>query len=46
MTQTAPKAITNSDVTAVLGTEEIREKFNVAYHAKHVDTISQPVFGE
>ena len=32
------------DVTAVLSETEIREKFDLAYHTKHVDTIFSRVF--
>ncbi len=34
------------EVTAVLTEEEIEEKFDLAYHTKHVDTIFARVFGE
>ncbi|MFD1509368.1 adenylosuccinate lyase [Lacimonas salitolerans] len=34
------------EVTAALSPEEIEEKFDLAYHTKHVDTIFTRVFGE
>ena len=33
------------DVTAVLGADEIEEKFDLSYHTRHVDTIFARVFG-
>lgn len=38
--------LADSDVRNVLSEEEIREKFDLGYHTKHVDTIFQRVFGE
>ncbi len=35
----------DSDVLAALSVEEIEEKFDLAYHTKHVDTIFKRVFG-
>ena len=34
------------DVCAMLTSEEIEEKFDLAYHTKHVDTIFDRVFGQ
>jgi adenylosuccinate lyase len=34
------------DVTAALSIEEIEDKFDLAYHFKHVDTIFARVFGD
>jgi adenylosuccinate lyase len=34
------------DVRNALSEEEIREKFDLGYHLKHVDTIFARVFGE
>ncbi|MEO9517919.1 MAG: adenylosuccinate lyase [Paracoccaceae bacterium] len=36
----------DSEVTAALSAEEIEEKFDLAYHTKHVNTIFARVFGE
>ncbi|MEP3639382.1 MAG: adenylosuccinate lyase [Paracoccaceae bacterium] len=36
----------DSEVTAALSAEEIEEKFDLAYHTKHVSTIFARVFGE
>jgi adenylosuccinate lyase len=36
----------DTDVRSALSEEEIREKFDLAYHLKHVDTIFARVFGE
>ncbi len=36
---------TDPDVRAALSPEEIAEKFDLAYHTKHVDTIFARVFG-
>ena len=36
----------DAEVSAVLTHDEIVEKFDLAYHTKHVDTIFQRVFGE
>ena len=33
------------DVMSVLSAEEVREKFDIGYHTKHVDTIFGRVFG-
>ena len=33
------------DVMSVLSAEEVREKFDIGYHTKHVDTIFRRVFG-
>jgi len=35
----------DEEVTAALTEEEIREKFDLSYHTKHVDTIFKRVFG-
>ena len=35
----------DEEVTAALSEEEIREKFDLGYHTKHVDTIFKRVFG-
>jgi adenylosuccinate lyase len=37
--------LADEDVLKALGEEEIREKFDLAYHTKHVDTIFRRVFG-
>ncbi|MCB5197915.1 adenylosuccinate lyase [Loktanella sp. TSTF-M6] len=37
--------LADSEVTAVLSEDEIREKFDLGYHTKHVDTIFARVFG-
>ncbi|MDF1599815.1 adenylosuccinate lyase [Mesorhizobium sp. YIM 152430] len=36
----------DADVRAALSEEDIREKFDLGYHTKHVDTIFRRVFGE
>src|SRR5690606_2194514 len=36
----------DEEVTAALPEAEIREKFDLGYHTKHVDTIFRRVFGE
>lgn len=36
----------DKDVRAALSEDEIREKFDLGYHTKHVDTIFERVFGE
>jgi adenylosuccinate lyase len=36
--------LADSDVTAALGPAEIEDKFDLAYHTKHVDTIFSRVF--
>ena len=38
--------LADKDVRAALSEEEIREKFDLSYHTKHVDTIFGRVFGE
>ena len=38
--------LADSEVTAALSPDEIREKFNLGYHTKHVDTIFARVFDE
>lgn len=38
--------LADDEVTAVLDEETIREKFDLGYHTKHVDTIFNRVFGE
>jgi adenylosuccinate lyase len=37
--------LADKEVVAALGEDEIREKFNIDYHTKHVDTIFKRVFG-
>jgi adenylosuccinate lyase len=37
--------LADDDVRAALSEEEIREKFDLGYHTKHVDTIFRRVFG-
>jgi len=37
--------LADKDVRAALPEEEIREKFDLGYHSKHVDTIFKRVFG-
>ena len=37
--------LADEEVRAALSEEEIREKFDLAYHTKHVDTIFKRVFG-
>ncbi|MCT7375195.1 adenylosuccinate lyase [Chelativorans salis] len=36
----------DTDVRAALSEDEIREKFDLGYHTKHVDTIFRRVFGD
>ena len=36
----------DADVSALLSAEEIEERFDLAYHFKHVDTIFERVFGD
>jgi adenylosuccinate lyase len=36
----------DAEVRAALSEEEIREKFDLGYHTKHVDTIFRRVFGQ
>ena len=38
--------LADKEVRAALSEAEIREKFDLAYHTKHVDTIFKRVFGE
>eukprot|EP00521_Asterionellopsis_glacialis_P002080 CAMPEP_0195251710 /NCGR_PEP_ID=MMETSP0706-20130129/3438_1 /TAXON_ID=33640 /ORGANISM="Asterionellopsis glacialis, Strain CCMP134" /LENGTH=168 /DNA_ID=CAMNT_0040303885 /DNA_START=212 /DNA_END=718 /DNA_ORIENTATION=+ len=38
--------LADDEVTAALDEETIREKFDLGYHTKHVDTIFNRVFGE
>ena len=38
--------LADDEVRAALSEEEIREKFDLGYHIKHVDTIFRRVFGE
>lgn len=38
--------LADDEVTAALSEETIREKFDLGYHTKHVDTIFNRVFGE
>ncbi len=38
--------LADPEVRAALTEEEIREKFDLGYHTKHVDTIFRRVFGE
>jgi adenylosuccinate lyase len=38
--------LADKDVMAALGADEIEEKFDLAYHTKHVDTIFARVFGD
>ncbi|KIT17781.1 adenylosuccinate lyase [Jannaschia aquimarina] len=38
--------LADDDVRAALSEEEIREKFDLGYHTKHVDTIFTRVFGD
>lgn len=38
--------LADTDVLAALSAEEIEDKFDMAYHTKHVDTIFSRVFGE
>ena len=37
--------LADSEVRAALSEEELREKFDLGYHTKHVDTIFNRVFG-
>lgn len=37
--------LADADVRAALSEEEIRERFDLGYHTKHVDTIFRRVFG-
>jgi adenylosuccinate lyase len=38
--------LADEEVRAALSEEEIREKFDLGYHTKHVDTIFRRVFGD
>ena len=38
--------LADKDVRAALSEDEIRDKFDLGYHTKHVDTIFKRVFGE
>jgi adenylosuccinate lyase len=38
--------LADEDVRKALSAEEIEEKFDLAYHTKHVDTIFKRVFGD
>ena len=38
--------LADAEVTAVLSSAEIEEKFDIGYHTKHVDTIFARVFGD
>ena len=38
--------LADDEVRAALSEEEIREKFDIGYHTKHVDTIFKRVFGK
>ena len=38
--------LADADVRATLSEEDIREKFDLGYHTRHVDTIFSRVFGE
>jgi adenylosuccinate lyase len=38
--------LADAEVTAALSEAEIREKFDLGYHTKHVDTIFRRVFGK
>ncbi len=38
--------LADTEVTAALSEAELREKFDLGYHTKHVDTIFRRVFGE
>lgn len=38
--------LADKEVVAALGEKAIKEKFDMAYHTKHVDTIFRRVFGE
>jgi len=37
--------LADAEVRAALSEEDIREKFDLGYHTKHVDTIFRRVFG-
>ena len=38
--------LSDAEVRAALSEEELREKFDLGYHTKHVDTIFRRVFGD
>jgi adenylosuccinate lyase len=38
--------LADKDVRAALSEAELRDKFDLAYHTKHVDTIFRRVFGK
>ena len=38
--------LADADVTAALSPDQIRDKFDIGYHTKHVDTIFARVFGD
>jgi adenylosuccinate lyase len=38
--------LADAEVRAALSEEDIREKFDLGYHTKHVDTIFRRVFGQ
>jgi adenylosuccinate lyase len=38
--------LADTEVTAALSEADIREKFDLGYHTKHVDTIFRRVFGD
>jgi len=38
--------LADQEVRAALSEEDLREKFDLGYHTKHVDTIFRRVFGE
>ena len=37
--------LADKEVTQALSEDEIRDKFDMGYHTKHVDTIFERVFG-
>ena len=37
--------LADKNVRAALSEDEIREKFDLGYHTRHVDTIFERVFG-
>ncbi len=38
--------LNDKDVTKALSEAELREKFDLSYHTKHIHTIFQRVFGK
>ncbi|WP_455465487.1 adenylosuccinate lyase [Bartonella sp. B39] len=38
--------LNDKDITKALSEEELREKFDLSYHTKHINTIFKRVFGE